>query len=79
MDSARSSAFDSPSIGSQSQSSDSLSRTTSSSVEDGVVVGMRSSLMFLGPETKERGVVASVRSFVEGIRGKDWQGKSLLI
>lgn len=29
--------------------------------------------MFLGPETKERGVVTSVRSFVEGIRGKEWQ------
>jgi hypothetical protein len=29
--------------------------------------------MFLGPETKERGVVAGIRSFVEGIRGKEWQ------
>lgn len=74
MDSVRSSAFDSPSTGSQSQSSDSISRTTNSSAEDGVVVGTKASIMFLGPETKERGVVAGVRSFVEGIRGKEWQG-----
>jgi hypothetical protein len=30
--------------------------------------------MFLGPETKERGVVAGLRSFVEGLRGKTWLG-----
>jgi len=30
--------------------------------------------MFLGPETKERGVVAGIRSFVEGLKGKQWQG-----
>lgn len=30
--------------------------------------------MFLAPESKERGVVTSVRSFVEGMRGKEWQG-----
>jgi hypothetical protein len=38
-----------------------------------MLVGKRSSIMFLGPETKERGVVAGIRSFVEGIRGKEWQ------
>jgi hypothetical protein len=32
--------------------------------------------MFLGPETKERGVVAGVRSFVEGIKAKEWQGST---
>lgn len=69
------STFDSPSTGSQSQSSDSSSRTTNTSVDDGVIVGKKSSLMFLGPETKERGVVAGTRSFVEGLRGKEWQGK----
>jgi hypothetical protein len=75
LDSVRSSAFDSPSAGSQSQSSsDTTSRTTSSSVEDGVVIGKRSSFMFLAPETKERGVVTGARSFVEGIRGKEWPG-----
>ena len=74
LDSVRSSAFDSPSTGCNSQSSDSLSRTTNSSVDDGLVVEKRPSTMFLGPETKERGVVAGVRSFVEGIEGKDWQG-----
>jgi hypothetical protein len=73
IDSIRSSAFDSPSTGSHSQTSDSTSRTTNSSIDDGMLVGKRSSIMFLGPETKERGVVASVRSFVEGIRGKEWQ------
>jgi hypothetical protein len=67
-------AFDSPSTGTNSQSSDALSRTTTSSVEDGVVVEKRASMMFLGPETKDRGVVAGVRSFVEGLDGKDWQG-----
>jgi len=35
-------------------------------------------MMFLGPETKDRGVVAGVRSFVEGLSGKDWQGLSCL-
>ena len=71
----RSSTFESPSTGSQSQSSsDTTSRTTSSSVEDGVVIGTRSSFMFLAPETKERGVVTGVRSFVEGIRAKEWPG-----
>jgi len=35
--------------------------------------------MFLGPETKERGVVTGVRSFVEGIRGKEWQGISFVV
>jgi hypothetical protein len=30
--------------------------------------------MFLAPETKERGVVTGARSFVEGIRGKEWPG-----
>jgi len=74
LDSVRSSAFDSPSTGSHSQSSDSISRTTNSSVEDGMVIGKRASIMFLGPETRERGVVTGVRSFVEGIRGKEWQG-----
>ena len=29
--------------------------------------------MFLGPETKDRGTVAGVRSFVEGLRDKEWQ------
>jgi hypothetical protein len=78
LDSVRSSAFDSPSTGSQSQSSsDTTSRTTASSVEDGVVVGKRSSLMFLGPQNQERGAVAGVRSFVEGLRGKEWQGSPL--
>ena len=33
--------------------------------------------MFLGPETKERGVVAGVRSFVEGLKGKEWQSITL--
>jgi len=33
-------------------------------------------MMFLGPETKDRGVVAGVRSFVEGLNGKDWQSLS---
>ena len=35
-------------------------------------------MMFLGPETKDRGAVAGVRSFVEGLRGKDWHGLSSL-
>ena len=30
--------------------------------------------MFLGSEVKERGAVAGVRSFVEGLRGRDWHG-----
>ena len=77
----RSSAFDSPSTGTGSHSqssSDTTSRTTSSSVEDGVVIGKRSSFMFLAPESKERGVVTGIRSFVEGIRGKDWPGNLLI-
>jgi hypothetical protein len=77
LDSVRSSVFDSPSTTSQS-SSDSTSRTTNSSVEEGVVIGKRSNFMFLGPEIKERGAVAGVRSFVEGIRGKGWPGESYI-
>ena len=30
--------------------------------------------MFLGPEAQEKGVVAGVRSFVEGLRDKEWHG-----
>ena len=41
-----------------------------------MVVGKRSSLMFLDSETRERGVVTGVRSFVEGIRGKEWESES---
>jgi hypothetical protein len=74
IDSVRSSVFDSPSTGSQSQSSDTTSRTTNSSIDDGMIIGKRSSLMFLGSEVKERGAVAGVRSFVEGLRGRDWHG-----
>jgi len=74
VDSIRTSAFDSPSTASNSQSSDATSRTTSSSIDDGVIVTKRASTMFLGPETKERGVVAGIRSFVEGLKGKQWQG-----
>lgn len=74
IDSIRMSALDSPSTGSHSQSSDATSRTTTSSIEDGMIVGKRASTMFLGPETKEKGVVAGVRSFVEGLRDKEWQG-----
>jgi hypothetical protein len=51
-----------------------MSRTTNSSMEDGMVIGKKASIMFLGPEIKDRGVVAGVRSFVEGVRGKEWQG-----
>jgi hypothetical protein len=29
--------------------------------------------MFLAPEATEKGVVAGVRSFVEGLRDKEWQ------
>jgi len=73
IDTVRTSAFDSPSTGSQSQASDATSRTTTSSIEDGVIVNKRQSTMFLGPETKEKGFVAGVRSFVEGLRDKEWQ------
>jgi hypothetical protein len=37
-----------------------------------VIVGKRASTMFLGPETQEKGVVAGVRSFVEGLRDREW-------
>ena len=74
IDSVRSSVFDSPSTGSQSQSSDTTSRTTNSSVDDGMLIGKRSSFMFLGSEVKDRGPVTGVRSFVEGLRGREWHG-----
>jgi hypothetical protein len=73
IDSIRSSVFDSPSPATNSQSSsDTTSQTTTSSFDDGVVIGKRSSLLFLRQDKTERGVVVGVRSFVEGIRGKDW-------
>jgi hypothetical protein len=43
-------------------------------MEDGMVIGKKASVMFLGPEIKDRGAVAGVRSFVEGVRGMEWQG-----
>ena len=74
IDSVRTSVFDSPSTGSQTHSSDATSRTTSSSIDDGIIIGKRTSLMFLNSEGKDKGPVAGVRSFVEGLRGRDWHG-----
>ena len=30
--------------------------------------------MFVGPEIKDPGPVSGVRSFVEGLRGREWHG-----
>jgi hypothetical protein len=73
IDSVRCSVFDSPGTPSQS-ASDATSRTTRSSVDEGSVVSKRMSMVFLRNESKERSVVTGVRSFVEGIRDKEWQG-----
>jgi hypothetical protein len=71
IDSVRCSVFDSPGTPSQSTSETSRSR---SSVDEGLVLSKRMSMMFLAGDGKEHGVVTGVRSFVEGIREKGWPG-----